>query len=175
MVRKLLDSCIDESTEFGENVKLGFGVVIEKNCKIGNNTMIGHYSILRPNTIIGDDCKIGHFVVFEGDCKIGNRVSIHPHIIITKGVIIEDEVFMAGHTITMNDSNMSYLRNEFKPNPPKIKKRARISGGCKILPGIVIGEESIVGCGSIVTKSIPDNETWYGTPAKKRNLEIKDA
>ncbi|MEJ2251016.1 MAG: DapH/DapD/GlmU-related protein [Candidatus Lokiarchaeota archaeon] len=139
---------IHPNTKFGDNVKLGYGVVIEEGCEIGDNTFIGHHTVLRPGTKIGKNCTIGHLTVFEGDSKIGDRVLIHAQCHITKFVEIEDDVFIAPFFCGANTKKIKHGRDfPLKRYGYKIRRAARIGIGVLIFPGIEIGENSQIGVG----------------------------
>ena len=159
---------IHPSTIFGSNVRMGDGVVIEQDCIIGDNTIIGHHCVLRSGTKIGDDCVIGHLTVFEGSCFIGNRVLIHAQCHITLGVVIEDDVFIAPFFVGANTPRIVHGRNyPLELKPYRIKRAARLGVAVVVLPGKVIGENSLVGAGSVITHDVPDKEIWFGNPATK--------
>jgi len=112
---------------------------------------------------IGKGTRI-HCPVWIGqDVVIGRNVKIQAFVFLPDGVKIEDNVFIGPGTIMTND----------KYPPSKhwkktlVKKGASIGANCTILPGVVIGENSIIGAGSTITKSIPDGETWVGEQAHK--------
>lgn len=167
MTLELLQYQVHPNTKFGDNVRLGFGVVIEEGCEIGDNTLIGHYSVLRENTKIGSNCKIGHYFVSEGNNSIGNNVRIGPHCIITYKAIVEDGVFIAPHYVGLNDKTVGKGKKEELVGPT-LKKNSSIGSGAVICAGIVIGEEAVVGAQSFVTKDVPDKWIVYGIPAKIR-------
>lgn len=163
------DPPIHPETKFGENVRLGYGVIIEKDCEIGDNTFIGHHTVLRPRTKIGKNCVIGHLTVFEGECQIGDRVLIHAQCNITKDVLIEDDVFIAAFFCGANTRRIKHGRDyELVITGYTIRRAVRIGIGVLLLPGVEIGENAQIGVGSIVTKSVPPREIWFGCPAKKR-------
>lgn len=159
---------IDPCTHFGGNVRLGRNVVIESGCSIGENTIIGHNVVMRPGTIIGANCVVGHGTVFEGDSVTGNRVTIHAQCHITKTVVIEDDVFIGPMFLGTNTVNIKHGR----PNIELVLKAFHAKRACRIgacvtaYPGVVIGENAMVGFGSLITRSIPDKQLWYGHPAK---------
>jgi len=162
-----MSASVDWSTQFGENVKVGFGTVIEKRCVIGDNTIIGHNCVIRPNTIIGDNCIIGHCSVLEGDTVIGNRVVVHSQCHLTKYVTIEDNVWIGMMTIFTNTRTIVHGRNiPLVFEKPIVRRGARIGAGTKLSPGVEIGENAFVGMGSLVTKNVPAKEMWFGSPAK---------
>jgi len=168
-------AAIHPDTIFGANVSVGEGVVIEHGCSIGSDSIIGHHCVLRPGTVLGRNCVIGHLTVFEGDSLIGARVLIHAQCHITKGVIIEDDVFIAPFFCGANTSRIVHGRDyALETNAYVIKRAARIAIGVIVLPGIVIGENSLIGAGSVVTHNVPDGEIWFGNPATKHGSVPKN-
>lgn len=142
--------------------------IISDSASIGEGTKLGNFIFIRDNTIIGKNCIIGSYVDIEGDVMIRAHVSIQSGCYITRGVIIEDEVFLGPRVITMNDKNMTYRRRNLKfvRKAPYISRGARIGGGSVLLPGITIGENALIGSGSVVTKDIPPRVVAYGNPAR---------
>lgn len=142
--------------------------VIADSVSIGKETVLGNFIFIRDNTIIGDNCIIGSYVDIEGDVVIGANVSIQSGCYITRGVVIEDEVFLGPRVITMNDKNMTYHRSNLKfvRKAPHISRGARIGGGSVLMPTVTIGENAVIGSGSVVTKDIPPRVIAFGNPAK---------
>lgn len=147
---------------------MGSFVVIEDNCTLGNNVLIGNQVTLRPLTKLGDNVMIGHGTVFEGETAVGANTLIHAQCHITKGTIIEEKVQFGAGVITTNDSQMCHLRREvlrYKEEAPIILRGARIGSGAVILPGVVIGSNSVVGAGAVVTREVPARKVVMGVPA----------
>jgi UDP-2-acetamido-3-amino-2,3-dideoxy-glucuronate N-acetyltransferase len=142
--------------------------VIFDDVKIGKGTRIGNFVLIRGNTVIGTNCTIGSYVDIEGDVQIGDLVSLQSGCYITRGVIIEDEVFCGPRVVTMNDKQISYRRPtiSFVRQAPIIRRAARIGGGSILCPGVIIGENALVGAGSVVTNDVPDNTIVMGNPAR---------
>jgi UDP-2-acetamido-3-amino-2,3-dideoxy-glucuronate N-acetyltransferase len=158
---------VHPDVQFGENVKVGFGTVIEQGCKIGNNTLIAHNCVLRTGTVIGDDCMIGHCTVFEGNANIGNRVLIHAQCHITLGTIIEDDVFIGVMVTFANTRNIVHGRDfPLVLEAPVVRRAARVGCNVSLTPGVEIGDNAFIGMGSVVTKNVPAKEMWFGNPAK---------
>ena len=185
MPRPLLLFEIHPSAKVAESVKLGFGVIIEEGCEIGKNTLIGHHVVLRPFTKIGANCKIGHFCLSEGWNSVGDWVSIRPHSTIGKGALIEDKVFIGNRFAGMNDKKMSYLRNpdalpfeswmseNFELKSFVIKRGARIGVGVTVMAGVTIGENAVVGAGSLVLHDVPPRMKYCGHPAKETGFVLE--
>ena len=122
---------------------------------------------------IGDGSKIGTFVEIQKGVTIGRNVKVSSHTFICEGVTIEDEVFIGHHVCFINDL---YPRST---NPDGtlqtdgdwvlvrtvVKRRASIGSNATILGGVTIGENAIVGAGSVVTKDVPPNTVVAGNPA----------
>jgi acetyltransferase-like isoleucine patch superfamily enzyme len=123
---------------------------------------------------IGDETKIGAFVEIQKNASVGRRCKISSHTFVCEGVTIEDNVFV-GHGVTfINDSHPrattanGQLQTEadWKVEKTLIKKGASIGSGSTILANVTIGEDAIVGAGSVVTKDVPANTIVAGNPAK---------
>lgn len=161
-----VETPIDPSVRIGQNVRIGLNVVIERGCRIGDGSIIGHNVVLRPETAVGRDCRICHGVVCEGDTLIGDRVTVHDQTHLTKGIIIEDDVFIGPGVVTSNTKKIVHGRKiPLAIRPPIILRGARIGAGTIILPGVEIGEEAMIGAGSLVVKDCRAYSVYYGRPA----------
>ena len=131
---------------------------------------------------IGDETKIGTFVEIQKGARIGERCKISSHTFICEGVTIESEVFI-GHGVTfINDrypratSALGELQSDadWYCQSTVVKRGASIGSGATLLGGITIGENAIVGAGSVVTKDVPPNTTVAGNPARILKATSKD-
>ena len=121
---------------------------------------------------VGDETKIGAFVEIQKNAYIGQRCKISSHTFICEGVTIEDNVFI-GHGVTfINDSyprstidGQLQTEKDWSVEKTLIKKGASIGSGATILSKVTIGENAIVGAGSVVTKDVPANCIVKGNPA----------
>jgi len=123
---------------------------------------------------IGDETKIGAFVEIQRGAKIGRRVKVSSHTFICEGVEVEDHVFI-GHGVTfINDrypravSSAGELQTDrdWKVVPTIVRRGASIGSGSTILCGIEIGQDAIVGAGSVVTRDVPAGTIVVGNPAR---------
>ncbi len=133
---------------------------------IGSDTSVWQYSIILKGAKIGNSCNINCHVFIENDVTIGNNVTIKPGVQIWDGITIEDDVFIGPNVTFTNDKvpRSKQYPEEFQRTV--IKSKASIGAGAIILGGISIGKFSLVGAGSLVTKSIPERALVIGSPAK---------
>lgn len=140
---------------------------------IGEGTKIWQYCVILPNAIIGKNCNINAMVFIENDVVIGNNVTIKPCVQIWDGMTIEDFVMIGPNVSFTNDKFPVSGNKDFKLMKILLKKGCSIGANSTILPGITVGENALIGAGSVVTRDIPDNEIWIGNPAKfyKKNYD----
>lgn len=134
--------------------------------KVGAGTRIWQFVVILPDASIGEDCNICANCFIENDVVIGNRVTVKSGVQIYNGSIIGDDVFIGPNVTFTNDK---YPRSRHYKDNLKcvfIRNGASVGANATILPGIEIGENSIVGAGSVVTMDIPANCIVAGNPAK---------
>lgn len=153
-------------------------VKLEKNVKI--------YSFVNMyGCEVGENTKIGTFVEIQKNAKIGKNCKISSHTFICEGVTIEDNVFV-GHNVTfINDRYPRAVCEDGKLQTDDdwicvntlIRKGSSIGSSATMLCGITVGENAIIGAGSVVTKDVPSNTIVAGNPAKviKRISEVKES
>ena len=140
--------------------------------KIGKDTNIWQYCVVLPEAEIGENCNICSHCFIENKVKIGNNVTIKNGLYLYDGITIEDNVFIGPNATFCNDKYPKSKQYPEKFPETIIKKGASIGGNATILPGITIGENALVGAGSVVTKDVPANSVVTGNPA--RILKIKE-
>jgi acetyltransferase-like isoleucine patch superfamily enzyme len=155
----------DQFLSIAPDVKLGEGVKLSRfinlyGCSIGANTKIGAFVEIQKNASVGQNCKISS------------------HSFICEGVQIEDDVFI-GHSVTfINDSyprataegGQLQTEADWKVETTRVEKGASIGSGATILSQLVIGQNALVGAGSVVTKDVPPHSVVAGNPAKVLRL-----
>ena len=158
-------------------------VCIAPDVKLGRGVKLSKFINLY-GCEIGDESKIGAFVEIQKNAKVGNHCKISSHTFICEGVTIEDEVFVGHGVVFINDSyprattESGGLQTEqdWKVETTLVKRRASIGSGATILSKVTIGENAIVGAGSVVTKDVPANTVVAGNPARVlRTLEATAA
>jgi acetyltransferase-like isoleucine patch superfamily enzyme len=146
---------------------------IASDVKLGKNVQIYGFVNLY-GCEIGDGSKIGCFVEIQKNAIIGKNVKVSSHTFICEGVTIEDEVFIGHNVSFINDKYPRSTNSDGSPQheedwqviPIHVKKGASIGTSATILCGVTIGENAIVGAGSVVTKDVPQNTIVAGNPAR---------
>lgn len=134
--------------------------------QIGQGTRIWQFVVVLKGAKIGADCNICAHTLIEGDVVIGDRVTVKSGVQIWDGSVIGDDVFIGPNATFSNDL---YPRSKKYPtqfNGVIIKNGASIGANATLLPGITIGEKSMVGAGAVVTKDVPSRALVIGNPAK---------
>lgn len=149
-------------TVIGENALIRSYSIIYHSNHIGNNFQTGHRVSIRENSVIGNNVRIGTVSDVQGHCKIGNFVNLHSNVHIGQKSIIEDYVWIFPYVVLTND-----------PTPPSnellgvtVKRFAAIATGAILLPGVVVGEDTLVGACTVVNKNVDDKTIVVGNPMK---------
>ena len=135
------------------------------NGDIDETTNIWQYVVVLKNAKIGKGCNICSQCFIENDVVIGDNVTVKNGVYLWDGITIEDNV-QIGPNVTFTNDKYPRAKMPYTLQRTLIKRNASIGAASIILGGVTIGENAMVGAGSLVTKSIPDNELWYGSPAK---------
>jgi UDP-2-acetamido-3-amino-2,3-dideoxy-glucuronate N-acetyltransferase len=142
--------------------------IVETN-KIGKGTKIWAFSHISTGVEIGENCVIGEGVHIGKNVIIGNNCKIQNHSLIYEGVIIENNVFLGPNTVTTNDYMPNVSENWIESGRFKktiFKNGCSVGANSVIICGVIIGENSLIGAGSVVTKNIPNKSISYGNPSK---------
>lgn len=154
---------------------------VSSDVKLGRNVRLSKFINLY-GCAIGDETKIGAFVEIQKNATVGKNCKISSHSFICEGVEIEDNVFI-GHSVTfINDTyprattpdGQLQTEKDWKVERTVVKKGASIGSGVTVLANLTIGENAIVGGGSVVTRDVPANAIVVGNPARlKRFVDAK--
>ena len=163
----LMDFCLDKKKHnhplyIGKNALIRSGSIIYAGSTIGDDFQTGHQVNIREKSTIGDHVSIGTLSDVQGNCRIGNYVRLHSNVHIGQLSIIDDFVWIFPYVVLTND-----------PTPPSeeflgvhVKSFSIIATSALIMPGLTIGQDSLVAGGAIVTKSVEPYSVVAGNPAK---------
>ncbi|MGA2908253.1 MAG: acyltransferase [Terracidiphilus sp.] len=146
---------------------------VAADVKLGANVKLSKFVNLY-GCEIGDETKVGPFVEIQKNARIGKRCKVSSHSFICEGVDIEDNVFI-GHGVTFTNDTYPRSTNsdgtlqtgsDWEVRPTVVRKGASIGSGSTLLCNLSVGENAIVGAGSVVTKDVPPNTIVAGNPAR---------
>ena len=144
--------------------------IVDENVLIDKGTKVWHFSHIQSNSTIGKNCSIGQNVNIGNNVKIGNFVKIQNNVSVYEGVELEDYVFCGPSMVFTNVMNprckFPQRGTEFYKKT-LVKEGASIGANATIVCGNIIGLNSFVGAGSVVTKDVPDYALVVGNPAKQ--------
>jgi acetyltransferase-like isoleucine patch superfamily enzyme len=146
---------------------------IAPDVQLGRDVTI-HAFVNLYGCTVGDHSRIGAFVEIQKNARIGKNVKVSSHTFICEGVAIEDDVFI-GHNVSfindkypraINPVGCPQSESDWQVVPTLVKRGASVGSGVTILCGITIGENAVVGAGSVVTHDVPDGAIVAGVPAR---------
>lgn len=137
-----------------------------QSLSIGAGTQVWQFVVILPGAVIGNDCNICAHTFIENEVVLGHRVTVKSGVYLWDGLTIEDDVFIGPCVAFSNDK---YPRSKVYPDAfaqTLVKRGASIGANATVLPGIVLGENCMVGAGAVVTRDVPDNAVVVGNPAR---------
>jgi len=150
------------TTIIGKDSLIRSGTIIYGGCTIGPFFQTGHHVTIREFSEIGEHVSVGTLSDIQGYCKIGNYSRLHSNVHIGQKSLIMDYVWIFPYVVLTND-----------PTPPSetmlgvtIKAFAVIATGAVLLPGVVVGEDSLIAAGAVVTKNVDPQMVVAGVPGK---------
>jgi len=142
---------------------------------IGEDTFVWQFTVILKEAIIGNRCNINCNVLIENDVFIGDDVTIKPGVQIWDGVSIGNKV-MIGPNVTFTNDRIPISKNkEYKNEKTIVNDSVSIGANSTILCGIEIGFKTLIGAGSVLTKSTSPYTVWYGNPAIHRGYITDDS
>lgn len=154
---------VEDDVEIAEGAIIEDYAMVQAGARIGRNTKIGTYTKVGKNAVIGDDCSFTSFCEIRENCVLGDRVIMGSRGTLSAHTIVEDDVVMKYAFVVTDTPDLT--RNDVKV-VGRLKKGSRFGASVVIMPAVTIGENSEIGACSQVRKDVPDNEVWFGIPAK---------
>ena len=141
-------------------------LAVVESTSIGDGTRIWAFAHILPGARIGSECNICDHTFVENDVVIGDRVTVKCGVQLWDGIDVEDDVFIGPNATFTNDSFPRSRQHQEKLPRTRVRKGASIGANATILPGLIIGERSMVGAGAVVTRDVPADAIVAGNPAR---------
>jgi acetyltransferase-like isoleucine patch superfamily enzyme len=152
-------------TRIGDGARIRSHTIIYAGNIIGKNFSTGHHSMIREDNEIGDDVSVGSFSCVEHHVTIKNGARLHTSVFVPEYSVLEEEAWL-GPKVTL--TNARYPKSPRAKDGllgPKICRRARVGANTTILPGVTVGENSLVGAGATVVRDVEAGTVVVGNPA----------
>jgi acetyltransferase-like isoleucine patch superfamily enzyme len=150
----------------GNGAVLRSGTVIYAGSRIGDRLTTGHNVVIREENLLGDGVDVWTNSVIDYGCEIGDDVKIHSSVYVAQFTRIRSGAFLAPGVMIANDPHPGCPKSRECMQGPTIERNARIGVNVTILPFVTIGEDALIGSGSVVTRDIPARAVAYGNPAR---------
>lgn len=165
---KGLYTVIENDVILGKGFSCGHGCVIESDVIVGDDVRLGHNVVLKSGTRFGDNIDFADYCCTTGICYVGNNVAVRTRSTISKGVIVEDDVFIGANVMTSHTKNIYHRRSGVcrKQLVTHICPGAIIGSCTNLVAGITLGQNVVIGYGSLVVKDLLEPGIYFGHPAK---------
>jgi UDP-3-O-[3-hydroxymyristoyl] glucosamine N-acyltransferase len=157
----------EKKVNIGADCSIGPHAVIYYDVEIGNNTLLGDGASIREQCRIGAQVIIGRYVTINYEVTIGDLTKIMDHSWLAGNMKIGKNVFISGGVMTANDNDMGAGGYDHHVVGPVIQNNSRIGVGAILLPGITVGEHSVIAAGAVATRNVSINKTVKGIPARE--------
>lgn len=154
-----------KAIEVGKGARIRGGSQVQSGVRIGDRLETGRNVFIGEDTVIGEDCRIATNTIIESDCQVGDRVHIDANCFIARFTTIQDDVTLAPGVCLANDPHPG-SENHACMRGPTIERGVQIGMNATILPFVTVGERSVVGAGSVVTREVPPALVVVGNPAR---------
>ena len=155
-------------------IKIHSTAEVSSTAQIGEGTSIWNHSQVRENAKIGADCILGKNVYVDFGVIIGDKVKIQNNSSLYHGLSVENGVFIGPHVVFTNDKHPRAINpdgslkvdSDWTVGETLVKYGASVGASTTILPGVTIGEFSVIGSGAVVTKDVPNYGLVVGNPGR---------
>jgi UDP-2-acetamido-3-amino-2,3-dideoxy-glucuronate N-acetyltransferase len=136
---------------------------------VGAGTRVWAFSHVMQGAVVGERCNICDHAFIESGAVVGNGVTVKNNVLLWDGVTIEDDVFLGPNVVFTNDPNPRAAIKKYGDELAKtlVRRGATIGANSTVLCGIVIGEHSFIGAGSVVTSDVHPFALLFGNPARR--------
>lgn len=153
-------------TVIGDNAVIRSHTVIYAGNNIGKNFQTGHHVTIRECNEIGDNVSIGTNSCIEHHISIEDGVRLHSQTFIPEFSKLEEKCWIGPNVILTNAKYPNSKNAKNNLQSPIIKEKAKIGANSTILPGKIVGKESLIGAGTVIVENVPDRKVVVGNPGK---------
>jgi UDP-3-O-[3-hydroxymyristoyl] glucosamine N-acyltransferase len=156
----------------GAECSIGAHAVVYEGVALGAESLVGDFASIREGCTIGDRCIVGRYVSAHPDCKLGARCRVYDHTHLASGTRMGAECFVSVHVAMASDNALGGL--PFSPDRvrgPFLGDRVSLGAGATILPGVRLGDHSVVSAGAVVTRDVEAHALVRGVPARSATRE----
>lgn len=137
---------------------------VHPSARVAQDAVISGWTYIGEGARIGSGTKLGNFVNVDKHCVIGKNCNLQVYVVLSMGTEVGDGTFFAGHA-SVADEKYPMAGPQIR-KPAIIGRNVVVGMGALIIGGVKIGDNSVIAMGSCVTKDVPPNEVWMGSPAK---------
>lgn len=160
----------DLETHIGAGAVIRSHTVIYAGNRIGDHFQTGHGALVREENEIGSNVSIGSHTIVEHHVKIGDNVRLHSNVFVPEFSILEDDCWLGPNVVITNARYPRSRTVKESLQGAHIKRGAKIGANATLLPGIIIGENALVGAGAVVTHDVAPGAVVVGNPARVINI-----
>lgn len=153
-------------TRIGKNAVIRSHTVIYAGNEIGDGFNTGHSALIREDNWIGSDVSIGSHTVIEHHLEIQDGVRIHSQAFVPEFTVLEKGCWLGPNVVFTNALHPQCKRVKECLKGATVRSGAKIGANSTVLPDVEIGQNALVGAGSVVVKDVPANSVVAGSPAK---------
>ena len=153
---------VEDGVELGDDVVIDDYAMVLAGAKIGSGTYVGTYCKVGQNAIVGNNVRMTSYCEVRDDCVVGDRSTFGSRCTLSAGTIVEEDVIVKYGFVATDTPVLGVKEKKLCI----LKKGSKYGANVTIMPAVVVGENSEIGACSQVRKDVPDNQVWYGNPAK---------
>lgn len=144
--------------------------IVDDDVKIGEGTVIWHFSHIQSGAKIGSNCSMGQNVNVSNNVRIGNGCKLQNNVSVYEGVELEDDVFCGPSCVFTNDltPRAKYPKGRAAYKKTLVRRGASIGANATVVCGNTIGEWAMIAAGAVVTSDVPNHALMMGVPARIR-------
>jgi acetyltransferase-like isoleucine patch superfamily enzyme len=147
-------------------VTVGAGAIVFAGARVGAGAVVGDHAYVRERASVGRGAVLGRTVAIGADVVVGERVRMQNNAAFVSGCVVEDDVFVGPNVVTTDDDTMGRRPAGTPRRPCTLRRGCRIGASVVLLPGVEVGEEAVVGAGSLVRQSVAPRTLVFGVPAR---------